>query len=96
MSVSDTHRPQLFSSVQSVSSFFNANWHLLLGSRIERDEKLGKPVLTLTTENKSQFPIPGVTGTLRIGRIDDENNTFIQCFDSTAIMKSSTLITIKK
>ncbi|GJJ71256.1 hypothetical protein EMPS_03606 [Entomortierella parvispora] len=65
-------------------------------SRIERDGRSEKPLLIITTENKSQFPIPNVSGTLRMGRIDEEDNTFTQSFDSNANLKSSTLIPAKK
>ena len=69
---------------------------LILGSRIERDEGTDKPILIITTENKSQFPIPGISGTLRIGRDDNADKKFERSVISVANLISSTIITAKK
>ncbi|KAF9582782.1 hypothetical protein BGW38_010762, partial [Lunasporangiospora selenospora] len=50
--------------------------NLNICSRIERDERSDKPLLVITTENKSQLPIPHIVGLLKIGRDDNQERTF--------------------
>ncbi|KAF8961348.1 hypothetical protein BGZ46_001363 [Entomortierella lignicola] len=69
---------------------------LTISSRIERNEKTDKPLLILTTENKSHFPIPSVSGTIRIGRDNSENRKFEWSPDSNVKLLSSSIVTIKK
>jgi hypothetical protein len=59
-------------------------------SRIERDESTDKPILILVTENKSQFPIPGLSGSLRIGNDDNKEKKFKCSTASLATIISKT------
>ncbi|KAF8927523.1 hypothetical protein BGZ58_010338 [Dissophora ornata] len=65
-------------------------------STIERDEKTGKPLLVLITENKSQFPIPGISGTIRIGNDSNEQRKFENSVGSYATLLFSTAVQTKK
>ncbi|KAF9091069.1 hypothetical protein BGX23_005505 [Mortierella sp. AD031] len=63
---------------------------LSISSRIERDDSTDKPLLILITENKSQFPIPGLSGTLRIGNDDNKEKRFKRSTASLATVISKT------
>ncbi|KAG0288977.1 hypothetical protein BGZ97_006603 [Linnemannia gamsii] len=63
---------------------------LSISSRIERDESTDKPILILVTENKSQFPIPGLSGSLRIGNDDNKEKKFKCSTASLATIISKT------
>ncbi|KAF9200740.1 hypothetical protein BGZ49_009016 [Haplosporangium sp. Z 27] len=65
-------------------------------SEIERNEKTDKPLLILTTENKSHFPIPSVSGTIKIGKDNNTNRKFECSPDSNVTLLSSSIVTIKK
>ncbi|KAI1314487.1 hypothetical protein EDD11_002104 [Mortierella claussenii] len=67
-----------------------------VSSRIEHDESTDMPLLVLTVENKSQFPIPGVTGTIRIGNDDNVERIFVPAADTHAKVLSSIITTTKK
>ncbi|KAI8601168.1 hypothetical protein EDD21DRAFT_375164 [Dissophora ornata] len=69
---------------------------LSIRSTIERDEKTGKPLLVLITENKSQFPIPGISGTIRIGNDSNEQRKFENSVGSYATLLFSTAVQTKK
>jgi hypothetical protein len=69
---------------------------VLTGSRIDRDNGSDQPLLTLTTENTSQFPIPGVAGQLRIGKDDNNDSKFVDSPGSQATLLSSTVTANKK
>ncbi|KAF9132146.1 hypothetical protein BGW39_000722 [Mortierella sp. 14UC] len=65
-------------------------------SRIERDDSSDKPILTLVTENKSQFPLPGLSGTLRIGNDDNPERKFTLSTAALATVVSKTYTVIKR
>ncbi|KAF9351592.1 glycerol ethanol, ferric requiring protein [Mortierella sp. AD094] len=69
---------------------------LTISSRIERNDRTDKPLLILTTENKSHFPIPGVSGIIRIGMDNNEDRKFESSAGSSATLLSSSVVTIKK
>ncbi|KAG0015172.1 glycerol ethanol, ferric requiring protein [Entomortierella chlamydospora] len=69
---------------------------LTISSRIERNDRTDKPLLILTTENKSHFPIPGVSGIIRIGMDNNEERKFESSAGSSATLLSSSMVTIKK
>ncbi|KAF8947268.1 hypothetical protein BGZ47_009762 [Haplosporangium gracile] len=66
---------------------------LSISSRIERNGNTDKPILVLVTENKSQFPIPGLSGSLRIGNDDNKERMFKRSTASftTVISKTYTM-----
>ncbi|KAG0294079.1 hypothetical protein BGZ96_001834 [Linnemannia gamsii] len=67
---------------------------LSISSRIEHDDSTDNPILILVTENKSQFPIPGLSGSLRIGNDDNKDKKF-KCSTTslaTVISKTYTMI----
>jgi hypothetical protein len=53
-------------------------------------------MLTIITENKCHFPIPNITGTLRIGKGDDDGTVELNFDDCRASLISSTLVSTKK
>ncbi|KAF9169952.1 hypothetical protein BGX20_009620 [Mortierella sp. AD010] len=69
---------------------------LTISSRIERNDRTDKPLLILTTENKSHFPIPGVSGIIRIGMDNNEKRKFESSAGSSATLLSSSMVTIKR
>ncbi|KAG0242258.1 hypothetical protein BGX31_000420 [Mortierella sp. GBA43] len=69
---------------------------LMICSRIERDNVTGQPLFTLTTENTSQFPIPNITGRLRMGKDDNDEGAFEDSPGCHATLLSSTAIVNKK
>lgn len=68
----------------------------LLASRVERDDRTDKPILVLITENKSQFPIPGLSGSLRIGNDDNKEKRFKRSTASLTTIISKTYTTTKR
>ncbi|KAG0374740.1 hypothetical protein BGX24_010013 [Mortierella sp. AD032] len=65
-------------------------------SRIERDDSTDKPILTLVTENKSQFPLLGISGTLRIGNDDNPERKFNPSTAALATVVSKTYTMTKR
>ncbi|KAG0343585.1 hypothetical protein BG004_005193, partial [Podila humilis] len=68
--------------------------NLNISTRIERRKLSDRPLIVVTTENKSRFPLPGLTGTLLIGRDDNETRTFEAAADPCAYLVSSSSISI--
>ncbi|KAH7046288.1 hypothetical protein BKA57DRAFT_72761 [Linnemannia elongata] len=69
---------------------------LSISSRIERDDSTDKPILVLITENKSQFPIPGLSGSLRIGNDDNKERKFKRSTASLTTVISKTYTMTKR
>ncbi|KAF9909354.1 hypothetical protein EC991_008739 [Linnemannia zychae] len=69
---------------------------LNISSRIESGDSSDKPILILVTENKSQFPLPGLAGTLRIGNDDNPERKFILSTAALATVVSKTYTMTKR
>ncbi|KAG0032127.1 hypothetical protein BGZ81_011616 [Podila clonocystis] len=67
--------------------------NLSISTRVERRSISERPLIIVVTENKSRFPLPGLTGTLWIGRDDNEAKTFEAVQDSRALLVSGTTTT---
>ncbi|KAF9319806.1 hypothetical protein BG003_008100 [Podila horticola] len=70
--------------------------NLSISTRVERRSISERPLIIVVTENKSRFPLPGLTGTLWIGRDDNEAKTFKAVQDSRAFLVSGTTTTTLK
>ncbi|KAG0214039.1 hypothetical protein BGX28_002905 [Mortierella sp. GBA30] len=68
---------------------------LVICSRIERDPETQKPLLILTTENTGKIPIPGLSGTVRIGNDDNAERNFKRSTASRATLFSCNVVTPK-
>ncbi|KAF9125435.1 hypothetical protein BGX30_000461 [Mortierella sp. GBA39] len=69
---------------------------LSISSRLERVDSTDKPILVLITENKSQFPIPGLSGSLRIGNDDNKERKFKRSTASLTTVISKTYTMTKR
>ncbi|KAI7826043.1 hypothetical protein BC939DRAFT_502000 [Gamsiella multidivaricata] len=87
---------QSMEMTQTMSSMMELFLVSSLSSSVERDDRTDKPLLVLTTENKSQFPIPAITGKIRIGKDNNEERKFEVSHNSRAILLSSNMSTIKR
>ncbi|KAG0027909.1 hypothetical protein BGZ82_008709 [Podila clonocystis] len=67
--------------------------NLSISTRVERRSISERPLIIVVTENKSRFPLPGLTGTLWIGRDDNEAKMFEAVQDSRAFLVSGTTTT---
>ncbi|KAG0083115.1 hypothetical protein BGZ93_005026 [Podila epicladia] len=70
--------------------------NLSISTRVERRSISERPLIIVVTENKSRFPLPGLTGTLWIGRDDNEAKTFEAVQDSRAFLVSGITTTTSK